>query len=240
MRTSHFSLRLARVAAVCFLLVGVNLLGAPVFGLMNVISANVGGGEGTPLYDSASHTWGVPAARMCDGYAFGTDVPYFDVSPLSEPTGYGSLAWSGNPLSHDQSTGYGLAIGVFGGGGTFSMTGTLYDWMGPAASGLLLSGTVDGFTFRETGDNQNNMELYGDATITPTGGWLFAQGYLTPQYALSFQAVPCQQDGGDVVNFQGDIITFTSMQFFMVGIPEPCTAMLLALAGVLLCRSRRA
>ena len=218
------------------------LFAPPALGAVTVISANVGGAEGTPLYSGASaFEWSIPQARMADGFVFGTGVPYFDMSPLSQPTGYGSLVWTGNPLVADQSiTPDGLAIGQFGAGGVFSMTGNLYDAMGmPAASGLLFSGSVSAFTFAETGDNQNNMELRGDAIITPTGGWLFDQGYLAPQYELSFQAVPCQQDGGDVVGFASDIITFSSMQFFMVGVPEPSAALLLSAGALLLWRPRR-
>jgi hypothetical protein len=251
-------LRICSVISVAALVSLIGAADAQADSRIAVLSANVGGGGSTPLYESVlgvpgDGMWNLPAADMKGGYAYSSDFfsTSFKINPYtSDP---GTLHWAGNPLVSDNSDfsdpANGLAIGVLGptmsgspeDGYNFSLTGKLYDSMYNLIVGevLLFEGTTSGFTFRETGDNNNNMETGGPIVITPTGGWLYDQGYLYDAYEMALHAVPCTQMGGPVQDFDSDIMLGDSIQFNMYAVPEPASIGLLSLAAVFVLRRRR-
>ena len=134
-------------------------------------------------------------------------------------------------------------IGLFQAGGVFSLTGTLWDSNDEETATLLANeplfvGTVSAFEVIESFWNPNRIDL--GASITPTGGWLKDNGYLVAMdYALIMFGVECRQDGGDLVDFTGNLTTYGAGGFQFTIIPEPSTAALLGGSMAVLAMGRR-
>ena len=76
--------------------------------------------------------------------------------------------------------------------------------------------------------------------MEPTGGWLKDNGYLVAMdYALIMFGVECRQDGGDLVDFTGNLTTYGAGGFQFTILPEPSTAALLGGSIAVLAMRRR-
>lgn len=208
------------------------------------IAGNVGA---TPTYlGNPTNEWNIPNADLNDGSAIG--VGFWSIGPSWGPNGPADFNWTGSDLNQDLSSG-GVADGTFLSGGTFSIDGALHNGVFPGSAlihnGLLFTASVGSFHVQELASGDNKLHLIGTILLTPTGGYLFDQGYLAPAYEMSFQAVSAEQllpGGGGVGplnDFQTDIITITQMQFNMAAIPEPVTAMMVCMGALALVARRR-
>ena len=200
----------------------------------------------TPFYQaSPMFGWNMINAPLQDGAVVGASGgPTWFINVGAS----GPMSWAGNPLANDLSVG-GLADGEFGGGGTMSITGTLYNefFVPVVINSLLLTGTVSSFRVTESSPDSNNMDnLAGAARFTPTGGPL-ADGSLglvfEGSYYLNFTGQPVLQDHGgfpgDWDDFTGNLFTLESFQFSLVSVPEPGTGLILAGLGCLAAVRRR-
>jgi hypothetical protein len=214
---------------------------------LNVLAGNV---QPTAIFDAdagANGQWAMPGGAPNGAFTGGTVVDdignVFFVDPFSMLMD--DLTWSGNNMIADMSgTGpyaAGQAAASFGPGGSFALTGTVYDlFMSPVFSGVLLTGTVGAFSLEEPSGGADHLQLINDPILTPTGGAL-ADGTVTSMlvpYYLSLTIAGAQQNGGPLVDFQSDIQAIDSMQFELTAVPEP-GSILLVLGGIALLSSRR-
>jgi hypothetical protein len=219
------------------------LCASQAFGYVETISGNVGP---TMTYlGSPTYMWNIPGAPTTDGTVDFYGGPSWSIAP-SWSGSQAALDWV-SPLNQDLSNpSNGLARATFSMGGTFSVTGRLYqsNQNGSAllTDSLLFQGMVLDFEIAETIANLNRIDMVGVAIVLPMGGWLFDQGHITnsDMFALSFIGVDCQQNSGNLTGFQNDIVTLSSMQFAMVNlVPEPSAGLLLIGGAALLLRRRR-
>ncbi len=219
------------------------LFACQAFGYVETISGNVGP---TMTYlGDPTNKWNIPGAPTTDGTVDFYGGPSWSIAP-SWSGSQAALDWV-SPLNQDLSNlTNGLARATFSMGGTFSVTGKLYQSNQNGSAMLtdspLFQGMVLDFEIAETIANLNRIDMVGVAIVLPTGGWLFDQGYITSNdmFALSFIGVDCEQNSGNLTSFQDDIVTLSSMQFAMVNlVPEPSAALLLIGGAALLLRRRR-
>ncbi|NOX58547.1 MAG: PEP-CTERM sorting domain-containing protein [Planctomycetes bacterium] len=165
---------------------------------------------------------GISGANAID--AGGTII--LDLGTLAD---IASFEWSGNDLTSDNSVG-GAASGTFGGGGTLTITGTLYDFgVIPGFTGVLMQGTVSGFSAEEPNGGDNFLDTGSSAIFTPLSGALVdgTQALvMNTDYVFAFTGGIAQQNGGDLQDFGSSIQNIASFQWTMTPVPEPSTLLL--------------
>lgn len=201
------------------------------------IAGNVGA---TPTYlGSPTYEWNIPGAALSSGSAVGS--VFWTIAP-NFGNGPAVFNWTGNALDQDLSSG-GLADGTFLPGGNLSFDGEVYSGATLLHDGLLFEASVGAFHVQELVNDQNKLHLNGTILLTPTAGYFLDEGMLAPAYEMSFQAVSAEQmtptGVGPLTDFQTDIVMITQMQFTMAAIPEPVTAMMLVLGGLIVVTRRR-
>jgi hypothetical protein len=209
------------------------------------MAGNVGA---TPTYQGdPTFEWNVPSADLNDGSAIG--VGFWSIAPSWGAFGPADFTWTGNALDQDLSSG-GIADGTFQSGGVLSINGALHNGVFPGSplihNGLLFVADVGSFQVQELESGDNKLHLIGTILLIPTAGYLYDQGYLAPAYEMSFQAVSAQQmlpppdvGVGPLNDFQTDIITITQMQYTMVAVPEPVSALMVFIGGLALIARRK-
>lgn len=207
------------------------VVSVPAQGAITLMSSNVGATQlfsgSMPRSGAPADEWYVPSASLSNQFFVGS--PAF-------PLGNGTLEWTGNALSSDQSSG-GVALATFAPGGTFKWYGTITS--SPSYTGLLFEGTVEGFSVEES--QLNRVDILGSPRIVPVAGssaYFNSHNLLMPAYELSMQNVLVMQDNDDLWDFFGNIDCTAGSQFVLVGVPEPTTLALLA-AGLFLTGFRR-
>jgi hypothetical protein len=214
---------------------------------MDFLAGNVQAG---PLFDAdagANGEWTMPASLTEGQFTGGTvsaGANFYFIDPFSMLMD--TLNWTGNPLVNDLSgTGpyaAGQAAAEFGGGGSFTIDGTLYDaFMTPVFTGVLLSGTVSGFSLFEPTGGADNLQIIDDPIFFPVSGALVDGSYasMTVPYIINLTVAGAMQGGGGpLTDFQSDIIAIDSMQLDMTPVPEPASVLLL-LGGAALLSARR-
>lgn len=203
----------------------------------------------SPIFNGSQDIWHVPGADLTNG----------TVTDGSGPMGLWNIpsatfVWMGNALDEDLSHPVGsdwLADGTFLGGGTMTIDGTVTDIYGTLLySGLLFEGTVSAFRWTESAATSNSIDLYAldggeHPVVQVTGGWLATNnnGMNMPVgslYWLDATAQGCQQDGGNLHDWQGTVYTATSFTgFTLTYVPEPGTGMLLLGGGLAVLFRRR-
>lgn len=220
---------------------GVLLLVGPALGS----TANkVGGGvDQSPLFKASPDNKLVLAGPLWNGSVTFPSMTTWKIAPTWQAEA-GLFEWSAT-LDQDLNPGGPLAAGQFLPGGTLRISGRLYDGYTLLYDGLLLEANwVSGFKLLEDSQNTNRMDTFPVADMTSvavriSGGWLWENNYLAPWYGLSYKAVGCRQNGGDLIDFQSDITTLSMSDFSLVPIPEPSAAWLLVVAGGSLFMTRR-
>lgn len=245
MFTFHFSLKVGRVVSFGLAAVIFAVSAPSVFGYVSGISGNVGptmAYQGTPDF-----MWNMAGGPLSDGsIGFSGGGGPWSIAPSWSSAG--ALDWSA-ALALDQSSG-GLAKGTFQPGGTFKFSGKVFASNAAGSTllyeGLIFQGEMQDFGIAESSTNMNRINLFTPpgslvdsmAVVLPNGGWLYDEGLLAPFYLFSFMSVDCRQDGGPLVDFQSDIVTYAVMQFTMIGVPEPTAVVVFGAACLLLVRRR--
>lgn len=235
--------------------IGVVSIGAALAMAVSASAAPVdffaGNVQASSLFDAdagANGQWSMPGGAPSGAFSGGTisaGVDFYFTDPFSALTD--DLVWTGNDLINDLSgTGPyapGQAAAEFGGGGTFSLSGTLYDLtFTPVFTGLLVAGTVSGFSVFEPAGGADNLQWIDLPILTPTAGALVDGSFasMNTPYYLRLTVAGASQGGGPLTNFQSDIMTIDSMQLTMDAVPEPASLMLvLGGAAMLSVRRRR-
>jgi hypothetical protein len=223
------------------------LVGAS-FAHAGTIQSLTGNITASPLFDGNTDQWMISYAGLTNG-------------TVTDGTGYPNIwfiddnvnfTWTGNTLNTDLNPNDPTqpADALFNGGGTLTITGKLYDAMyNVLFDGLLLEGSVSGYRMTETAADTNNINLVENtAYVTIEDGFLMdnTQGVMNmpagSKYWLDTSFGKVEQDGGDLMNWQGGYYasgtsTGLSLAYW---VPEPSTGLLLlgGISGLIALRRR--
>jgi hypothetical protein len=208
------------------------------------LAGNIGA---APIFNGSTDQWTIPFASLTNGsISDGTGYP--NIWFIDNST---DLTWMGNPLNTDLNPGDPTqpADALFDGGGTLTITGKLYDaTYNLLYDGLLLEGNVSGYRMTETGPDSNNIDLVENtAFVTVQDGFLMDNtlGVMNmpegSKYWLDASFGKVEQDGGDLLNWQGgQYVSGTSTGISLAyWIPEPGSALLLLVGSMSLLIRRR-
>jgi hypothetical protein len=219
-------------------------------GIADYVALNVSPGalySGAPAPYQWDTTWrGIfPTGSPATNGSTGDGVTNLVIAPtgLSAPA---SFVWTGNPLAADTSAG-GVASATFGAGGSFTLTGSIYNFaMGfaPIFTGVLMTGPVSGFTVVERTPGPGNfIDTPINPIFTPVAGAL-VDGTLpirmTGNWYMPFSGAQVSENGGPLVDFQGDLSLVQGTLVAMSRVPEPGTIALLGGMALLAIHRRRA
>lgn len=194
----------------------------------------------SPLYDAGGSSWNVTGAPVVNGFVL-AGLP-FDIAPTSMSSPAGTLVWTGNPLLSDTSAA-GVAsadFGPTGGGGTFQISGKLFQFGFEVYDGILVEGTLSGFSVEEP--TNNFLDLVGSCTLSPTNGALVDGTWasMSTPYLFNFSGARVTQGGSDLTDFSSNVEMVNVVNFNLLPVPEPTTALLLVAGVAAVARKRRA
>ncbi len=161
-----------------------------------------------------------------------------------------SITWTGNQLNQDLSAPAGttpaLAEATFLGGGTLTITGIIYNASGfktAVYSGPdpILVAEISPLHLRETDINGNALTAIGGFRMTPTGGWLYNNSILQLRGTYDVTLVMASVGptaGGELDNFQSSLAQLNGFQMSFNIVPEPASALFLALGALVLAGRR--
>jgi hypothetical protein len=189
----------------------------------------------SPIYDGTLQVWDIFEAMLNSGSVKNASGVGNRFIFSSNDSAINKFTWTGNTLNQDLTVVGEELHGLFNGGGTLSVFGTLRNAAFPngqvagAVNTLILQANVSGFELQEEGANTGIISSTNQfITFTPTGGYLYTNSILqlngTYRFALT-GAVVEKLSGGDVENFSDDI---KSMQAFQINydlVPEPASLM---------------
>ena len=199
-----------------------------------------------PPYDG-DEAFGIPLPGTT--VSSGTLIPMDPKPPVPDSMWQfaGTLTWSESYMTADRSgtAGAEVAEADFAAGGELTLEGLVTNLQGQSVhNGELLVGDLGAFTLQESGPNTDDLDVIAGIRVTVTGGLLTTPGAMEipvgTQYDLAFTLIGANNGlPGGVDDFTKDIYTTDGSQFLMGYVPEPASATLLMMGGLVLMGRRK-